>query len=115
MKAPEHLRADALRRLSEFRGLLEAWRDSGPTEQVPDHIALKVLEFGFLYDSALDDLRAEIAQVLPERGPSPTAAEVRKCISEKCAAWTADFARKAKRKAFVEGLERRSKGVDLEL
>lgn len=108
MSVPAQVRAKATDQLRDFSELFDVWLKSEQIQHVPDVLVLRVLEYSTLYNTALSDIGSRIDQLVAENKHPPKAAGVKRVIADKCTAWTTDFARKAKKKAFVEALEKRS-------
>jgi len=115
VSAPAKVRTKAAALLEEFVELFETWIKADELQNVPDVLAVQVLEYSTLYEGALQDIGRRIDQIVADNNHPPKAAGIRKLLAEKCTTWTRELLQREKLRAYKDKVKKLTAEDDLDL
>jgi hypothetical protein len=115
VSAPTKVRTKAAVLLEEFVELFETWIKADELQNVPDVLAVQVLEYSTLHEGALQDIGRRIDQIVADNNHPPKAAGIKKLLAEKCTTWTRELLQRENRRAYKDKVKKLTAEDDLDL
>lgn len=106
VSTPAKVRTKAAALLEEFVELFETWIKADELQNIPDVLAVRVLEYSTLYEGALQDIGRRIDQIVADHNHPPKTSGIKKLLAEKCTTWTRELLERETRRSLKDKVKR---------